>query len=222
MLMEFIYCGKVNVKETELVKFNKTLKNLRIEAMSGGDGIKKEVNDDDVVEIKEELDEDDDDSNLITELHIKEDGEIPDYGSSDGEYLPPSKRKRVSTTAASGSSSNYAAVPFRLPGDPAFQKRRIRVEDVIKSEEHKMWFDLRPEICPFCSKKAKTNKHRNEHVKYCTENPDRIVSQCPFCNKSFCDPYYVRKHCKNIHADMLGLNSSDVDHDEFANETFQK
>lgn len=204
--MEFIYCGKVNVKETELGKFNKILKNLRIESMRSMTHALKPEATNEVIKIKEEAVDDDD---LVRVA--QEEGEIPDFSEgSDDEYQPPGKRQ----CTASGSTSNYypnISHPYLLPSDPGFQKKRIKIDDVVKNEEHKMWLELRPEICPFCNKKAKTQKHRNEHVKYCSQNPDRVVSNCPFCAKSFCDPYYVRKHCKNTHAEMLLSNSSNGD-----------
>lgn len=94
--------------------------------------------------------------------------------------------------------------PMRPNIDFSPRKPRVKLYNVIKNEKVKKFMELNPQICPFCKKISKSNKHRNEHVKYCVSNPDRIISKCPHCSKSFCDPYYVRKHMKTIHGDDGG------------------
>lgn len=76
---------------------------------------------------------------------------------------------------------------------------KISVNRVVPSKHFRDFMQKHPTICPFCHKLFKTTKHRNEHVKYCFDNPDRVVSTCPLCNKSVCDPYYLRKHLRNVH-----------------------
>lgn len=207
MLIEFIYCGKVDVKSSELEKFQKVLKNLKIESLRSEpkpQKVKFEAKPstsnhiEPIVRIKEEVD-DEDSSGVVIEVQMEEDGEVHYSDNSDGEYKPP--RKRVKPL---GNEIMTTTIPLTMHAP----RRRTRIEDVVKKDEAKMWMDLRPEICPFCNKKAKTNKHRNEHVKYCSENPDRIVSKCPYCDKSFCDPYYVRKHVRTIHSEVMPNNSA--------------
>lgn len=76
---------------------------------------------------------------------------------------------------------------------------KISVERVVPSKKFQQFMADNPLICPFCSKYFKTSKHRNEHVKYCFSNKNRIISLCPLCKKSVCDPYYLRKHLRNVH-----------------------
>lgn len=76
---------------------------------------------------------------------------------------------------------------------------KIHLGRVVPSKILQKFMNENPGICPFCKKQFKTPKHRNEHVKYCFQNPNRIVSVCPLCDKNVCDPYYLRKHMKNVH-----------------------
>lgn len=186
----------MDVKGSEVEKFQKILKNLRIESIRC-ENLKAE-NGDESVRIKEEVvdEEEEEEAN-------DEDGEVFAYLSDSNECQPTPKRQRVAPSTSKNSSSENA------------RKRRVKIEDVVKNKQVKLWFDLRPDTCPFCNKKAKTTKHRNEHVKYCSENPDRIISRCPHCSKSFCDPYYIRKHIRTVHADLLNQSHSQNISDAF-------
>jgi hypothetical protein len=82
--------------------------------------------------------------------------------------------------------------------DPG-QRRRVTMSTVVKDEAARQFMERNPLTCPFCKKLSTLTKHRNEHVKYCIKNCDRIESKCPYCDKSFCDPFYVRKHVRAIH-----------------------
>lgn len=216
-MMEFIYCGKVDVENQDVHKFQKILKNLRIDSIKTDDTITSSFFDSNVVKIKEEkvdevvepsyddeqiedIDMDDDDENYLTE---------GDSRSGDGEYIP---MRTATSQRMAKIRQNFVKTLSARPRPPGLMrmqsqgtsKPRTRIENVVKDDEAKAFMDLHPEICPFCKKKAKTLKHRNEHVKYCSENPDRVVSKCPYCDKSFCDPYYVRKHVKTIHSKVMG------------------
>lgn len=85
---------------------------------------------------------------------------------------------------------------------------KIHLGRVVPSKVLQNFMNANPGICPFCKKQFKTSKHRNEHVKYCFQNPNRIVSVCPLCDKNVCDPYYLRKHMKNVHGNEATSSSS--------------
>lgn len=85
---------------------------------------------------------------------------------------------------------------------------KIHLGRVVPSKVLQKFMNENPGICPFCKKHFKTPKHRNEHVKYCFQNPNRIVSVCPLCDKNVCDPYYLRKHMKNVHGNEAMSSSS--------------
>lgn len=85
---------------------------------------------------------------------------------------------------------------------------KIHLGRVVPSKILQKFMNENPGICPFCKKHFKTPKHRNEHVKYCFQNPNRIVSVCPLCDKNVCDPYYLRKHMKNVHGNETASSSS--------------
>lgn len=85
---------------------------------------------------------------------------------------------------------------------------KIHLGRVVPSKVLQKFMNENPGICPFCKKHFKTPKHRNEHVKYCFQNPNRIISVCPLCDKNVCDPYYLRKHMKNVHGNEATSSSS--------------
>lgn len=215
--MEFIYCGKVDVEDKDVLRFQKILKNLRIESTRVEEDFSylnpeikiKEEKIDDVSEIDYGM-EKVEDYDMDYESLMEDD----ETKSGDGEYSPMTTanqriakiRQNLSKTLAAGTQSSFFSKTSKQRTQSPFfsktPKTRTRVEMVVKDDDNKAFMDLHPLICPFCRKKAKTMKHRNEHVKYCSENPDRVVSKCPYCEKSFCDPYYVRKHIKTLHADI--------------------
>ncbi|XP_070496642.1 protein bric-a-brac 1-like [Chironomus tepperi] len=219
-LMQYIYCGKVDVKDTDIAPFKKILTTLKIEiniedtrqhpktsatVTATVTSNPKRHDSYNEIQIKEE--KVDDDENCI---QVFQDSEFMDCST---DYQQPelespkqsSFRQRFSLPQLQQIKSQKSPRIARVSAGQEMSRHRTKLDNVVRSKEHRRFMDLNPLDCPFCMKTSSTNKHRNEHVKYCTMNPDRIVSKCYYCDKNFCDPYYVRKHMKTIHADKEDL-----------------
>lgn len=217
--MQYIYCGKVDIKESEVLPFKKILSTLKIEInledhhrISSHPHTKpaatvtsnqNQQQDQSVNEIQIKEEKFDDDENCVQVL----DSEFMDCSS---DYQAPEIDMSSPSLSQNYSLPNlHSFKPSRTPRigrisnghEAPLSRHRTKLEAVVRSRDHRHFMDLNPLDCPFCMKTSSTNKHRNEHVKYCTLNPDRIVSKCHYCDKNFCDPYYVRKHMKTIHGD---------------------
>lgn len=240
-MMEFIYCGKVEIEEKDVARFQKVLKNLRIESIRLDpmrfdhlqpppkrfeipqmSMTQNQPNDtqmsyfDPDIKIKEEkVDETIEFGNERVvdwdrDYEFEDDDSKSENGEHSGDFKSILNTQRVAMIRQNLSKnlSPRPEVPFYLQ----IPRQRVRVDSVIKRNEDRIFMDENPDLCPFCKKRAKTSKHRNEHVKYCTENPDRVVSKCPYCEKSFCDPYYVRKHIRTIHSEIAGVKNEESFH----------
>lgn len=177
MILELIYIGKIEVVHYDLLLFRRILNLLKI-GFECDENLPK-------IEIKEEALE----HFKPTENFSYTDGifyEETHDSSHDSQQLTPKKKTKE--------ISYKCLIPQWIQ-----PRQRILVNDVVKNKQAREMMNNFPETCPFCEKFLKTTKHRNEHVKYCYKNPDRVISECPFCNKTFCDPYYVRKHIYAIH-----------------------
>jgi hypothetical protein len=204
-VMTYIYCGTVDIPEQEVATFRDILDSLKIQydeddeddfdfEASGGEPeieeplfesssstfpsffIKEEPKDDYSIDFKE------DESEMEVMEEVKERPE-------------PQKRmqefRRINITEI---SNKPATIRFQPSSDG-----KVSLGRVVPNRKLQQFMVEHPSLCPFCRKLFKTTKHRNEHVKYCFDNPNRIVSNCSICGKSVCDPYYLRKHLRNVH-----------------------
>ncbi|CAG9811922.1 unnamed protein product [Chironomus riparius] len=216
-LMQYIYCGKVDIKDNDIAPFKKILNTLKIEiniedtrphlkpATATITSNRRRADSFSEIQIKEE--KIDDDENCV---QLLQDSEFmncsTDYEQPDIEPpTQPAIRPRFSLPQLHHFKAQKSPRITRVSSGIEISRHRTKLDNVVRSKEHRRFMELNPVDCPFCMKNSSTNKHRNEHVKYCTMNPDRIVSKCYYCDKNFCDPYYVRKHMKTIHADKEDL-----------------
>lgn len=206
LMLQFIYCGSVDVITEDVEDFRKALESLQIEfnqkdETGAGDDSENDdncsatvMNDkdfQDLIDIEEPawnnvLIKDE----PIDEEHLEEPTNVerPSIKPNIKTYI----RRRTVQGLPSRTSTPSSSKIIKLDG-------KISVDRVVPSKKLQQFMHINQEICPFCKKFFKTSKHRNEHVKYCTNNPNRVVSLCPLCNKSVCDPYYLRKHIRNVH-----------------------
>ncbi|KAG5668625.1 hypothetical protein PVAND_016560 [Polypedilum vanderplanki] len=207
-LMEYIYCGRVDLHENEIQKFKKLMQTLKMDIAANNESSEaipttsSATNATDLLEeikVKEETSED---QNII-DLNESEAESCSSEDCNDFE-LPMSLMAQEMSVQQPPTKVRKLFRPMRPEINFGVVKPRVKLFNVIKNEKAKKFMEINPKICPFCKKISKSNKHRNEHVKYCISNPDRIVSKCPHCSKSFCDPYYVKKHMKTIHGDDCG------------------
>lgn len=262
-MIQFIYCGSVDIIPEEIEPFRNMLQSLEIDF---------EREDFDETEKVESYDEEADDEDELDffETDIPGTGDIIDVEeptwsdfnmkikeepkSEDECFIEPLKVEKVKslletalpsspTTSSTATRPNipikintsifdhrYSQDPQRslLPKRISLPKRffkvdqpvarfnpknlqpastletKISIRRVVPSKKMQKFMNDNPGKCPFCQRSFKTSKHRNEHVKYCFENPNRVVSTCPLCQKSVCDPYYLRKHLRNVHGNMDG------------------
>ena len=210
-MMHFIYCGTVHVTSQESPAFKQALEIFKIEfdqQVEASDdessvdsqefeymvnvdepdwmdvNIKDEPEEGSCVSSVKEEPENDEDSNQCSEatekpLLVNKRDQQPSTSSVPRLLKPSSFYKSIKITTKS--------------------QTPITLNRVVPSKRIQNFMNSCPEICPFCERKCKTSKHRNEHVKYCYTNPNRIVSVCQLCKKSVCDPYYLRKHMRNVH-----------------------
>jgi hypothetical protein len=155
------------------------------------------------IRIKEEKDEE---SEIIQEELLYQQPEYDENDEECDENEDDDDDELDDKTFNGSSSSSFfqnAARNASFPVISAIRSRvnrpRIKLHSVVKSEKARKLLVQFPLSCPFCKKKSKSLKNRNEHVKYCPNNPHRIDSKCNICLKSFCDPYYVKKHLINVH-----------------------
>lgn len=200
-MLQYVYCGTVDISLGEVEAFRELLDSFKIDfAMNDEDD---EDRDDDsepelieppppeVIDVEEQAW-----SDSYVKVELKEDDSATDSINQAQEQLdeleagPAPVIQRVRHV--------FKSVQ-KTPNKNAFPEGKISVKRVVPSKQMQQIMSQNPKLCPFCGKHFKTSKHRNEHVKYCFDNPDRIVSQCPLCNKSVCDPYYLRKHIRLVH-----------------------
>lgn len=197
-MLQYVYCGTVDISLGEVEAFRELLDSFKIEfAMNDEDDEDRDDDNDSEPEIiepppPEVIDvEEQTWSDSYVKVEIKEDDSAADSINQAQEAgpapVPVIQRVHVLKSVQKPSNKN------------AFPVGKISVKRVVPSKQMQQIMSQNPKFCPFCGKLFKTSKHRNEHVKYCFENPDRIVSQCPMCNKSVCDPYYLRKHIRLVH-----------------------
>lgn len=220
-MMEFIYCGSVDIPDLEVEEFTKVLESLQIEFHQD---VKSDV--DLALDMADTDSEDDENSStavmsdrdfedlIDVEQPVWNDVTIKDE-PVDEEYLeePSEEVVRPMDTQINIPDEKRVSQISRVQVFPTrtyIQSKqlikmpeKISVERVVPNKKLQQFMLDNPAVCPFCNKIFKTPKHRNEHVKYCVTNPHRVVSRCPLCNKSVCDPYYLRKHMRNIHGNGL-------------------
>lgn len=202
LMLQYIYCGTVDMSLNAVAEFREFLNLLKIEFVQN--------------------DEDEDDNDYDSELEIIEppppeiiDVEEPTWSDNTVKVELKEEPKPAVDDCIVESldqaqdmetepEATRAVIFPKKPSQRIIRMKpnpvgKISVERVVPSRKMKEFMNENPQTCPFCRKLFKTTKHRNEHVKYCFDNPDRIVSKCPLCSKSVCDPYYLRKHLRTVH-----------------------
>lgn len=214
-IMTYIYCGSVDIAQKEVETFRGILESLKIEFEQGSDGDDSEP---EIIEpeFEETIDVEEpsfESSAIYPDVSIKEEPKDNEYEDMKEEVAPEiealddnheaktqDERIRIQQFRKILNFPSRFAKPvqkiIRIQPSP---DGKISIERVVPNKKLLKFMNENPSLCPFCRKQFKTTKHRNEHVKYCFDNPHRIVSNCPICGKSVCDPYYLRKHLKNVH-----------------------
>lgn len=230
--MTYIYCGTVDIAENEIETFRKILESLKIE-YEQSDGEEENDSDDPEIiepELEDVIDVEEpsfDASPMFPNIPIKQEPTDHEYTINEFKFkeetAPEVEALDENHDVAKTRDEIVRIQQFRrilnFPGrfvKPAQKIIRIQpspdgkisVERVVPNKKLQRFMAEHPSLCPFCRKLFKTTKHRNEHVKYCFDNPNRIVSSCPICSKSVCDPYYLRKHLRNVHGQGQGRESS--------------
>lgn len=219
-MLQYIYCGCVDIEECDVEAFRKTLDSLKIEYDQQDDDIcydeKSNAVDSEEPEFLESEDMVDvedtawSDANEVTIVKVEPEDEREDNEESN--------RTEKKSSLTSPRELHEKIINFRriIPKpeplheairEYATYSSKISIGRVVPSKANQEFMNRNVTTCPFCRKLFKNTKHRNEHVKYCVDNSNRIVSECHLCKKSVCDPYYLRKHMKNVHG--LGPTSND-------------
>lgn len=202
--MTYIYCGTVDIAENEVEIFRNILDSLKIN-----------------YDVEDEGDADFDHTGTTeheeeSSLSLQESSDFPSFSIKEEpkdefsiEYtehhesvmdIEDSKPQNDKTDFLNllNFPEKIQPVPKVLRFQPSIDGK-ISMGRVVPNRKLQQFMTENAMLCPFCRKLFKTTKHRNEHVKYCFDNPNRIVSNCPICKKSVCDPYYLRKHLRNVH-----------------------
>lgn len=219
-MMQFIYCGSVDIMSEEVAAFEKVLESLKIKFVQPTEESDEESYVDDKefedmidvdrpewAEVQIKTEPDDEAGSIVKDYSvIKEQQEQEKDDDSDGSFAevaqdPSSEHKYAQCQPRMIRRVIRPSFITARPLDDIFRRNQnsISLDRVVPSKKIQGLMFAHPEFCPFCEKHCKTNKHRNEHVKYCFSNPHRVVSMCPLCHKSVCDPYYLRKHMRNVH-----------------------
>lgn len=224
MMIQYIYCGNVDIELGQVENFRLLLDFLKVEYDQSEDGESYNYDDfddepeliepepqeiidleepewsDSKANIKKESNEHDEYVAESLDVSALNDEEINFNSTEPSEEVdPPVLKPSLLLRKLQNYRKFHGGGPYRLMKQSPTNGGKISVERVVPSLEIQRIMANHPDICPFCNKKFKTMKHRNEHVKYCLDNPNRIVSKCSLCRKSVCDPYYLRKHMKNVH-----------------------
>jgi hypothetical protein len=201
-MLQYIYVGTCSISQEDTEEFKKVLESLKIpfeeDNETEHDESDRESGSEDFSGLHdEEMEADDAELELPPWNNVKVKEEPADSPSSATSETPRGSRTDSQQPHHAESSTTYgdsAVVRYKCVTDG-----KISMEKVVPSKKIQKYMNDHPGTCPFCEKLFKTAKHRNEHVKYCFQNPNRVVSVCPLCNKNVCDPYYLRKHIKNVH-----------------------
>lgn len=213
-MVQYVYCGTVDISLHDVASFREVLSSLKIQFDLNDDENEECENDSESGEVEiieppppETIDVEDPSWSDDTKVKIEKNeenseqleenylGESFDVGV-EMETEPPKLTAAPHIRRVMTFPNKPSQKITRLTPNP---EGKISVRRVVPSLRTQQFMKAEPNICPFCMKKFKTSKHRNEHVKYCFDNPNRIVSTCPLCSKSFCDPYYLRKHLRVVH-----------------------
>lgn len=184
MILELIYCGKVEVNQQDILQFLKTLENLKIvlknveyiDAKSKQKILEESSNHE---EPEDEIFYEETECNLTSEI---DDKPTPELITTAKEIIIEYKKveqKKIS----------------KSPPENRRKSSRTRVKNVVKEKTAKDVTEKHPDICQFCRKKAKSKNH----VKYCINNPNRVISYCVYCFRSFRDQHSVKIHMRTIH-----------------------
>jgi hypothetical protein len=224
--MTYVYSGTVDIAENEVETFRAILDSLKIEYEQD-----EEDNDSDPEIIEQEFEEtidveepSFDSTPMYPEVSIKQEPKDNEYTINDFNFkeVAPEMEALDENHEAKTADEVIRIQQFRRilnfsgrfvkPAQKILRVQpspdgKISVDRVVPNKKLQKFMLEHPSLCPFCRKLFKTTKHRNEHVKYCFDNPDRIVSSCPICSKSVCDPYYLRKHLRNVHGQASATSS---------------
>lgn len=222
-IMTYIYCGTVNIAQNEVETFRSILESLKIEFEQGSDDDDSEA---EIIEpeFEETIDLEEpsfESSTIYPDVSIKEEPKdneyqdikeeaVPEMEALDDDHEAKTQDERVRIQQFRkiiNFPTRFAKPVQKIIHVQPTADGKISVERVVPNKKLLKFMNENPSLCPFCRKQFKTTKHRNEHVKYCFDNPNRIVSNCPICGKSVCDPYYLRKHLRNVHG-QSSVNSS--------------
>lgn len=203
--MEFIYCGKVTIERKESERFKKCLENLRIDIKTE----KSQVNFENLTPPSkhkpvenEKLTEDCcPDEQMIEEVNL---GEMAarDRLFVDAIHIKEEQSSDYKCESSSDESEKERKPKKRSAASSNTKKIGLKVFDIrmfVKSKEAWKFMKENPYSCPFCDKVVNRKKGRNTHVKFCKENPDRLNSDCPFCQKTLGTPYALKLHISSHH-----------------------
>lgn len=202
-VMTYIYCGTVDIPEQEVKIFRSILDSLKIQY--------EEDDDDGDFGEPEPEQSTFETSSAFPSFTIKEEPK-DDFSIDFSNDLEMEALDENSSEPPEGQNifqefTNKEPKPLAIRFQPAVDGK-VSLGRVVPNRKTQQFMVDHPMICPFCRKYFKTTKHRNEHVKYCFDNPNRVVSNCPICGKSVCDPYYLRKHMRNVHGHQSDIPAS--------------
>lgn len=183
LMLEYIYCGQVDLEADDVREFNEVAKSLKINVEFKVPGAEEDTN-----ATVSSTNQDRSMSLLNSDESIEASFGGLKTKNKQSKPLTISSFTSLSSKGTKRPSTDTATVRQNVPKKKL--KRDMEREKLAKAEG---W----PK-CDHCNN-VYHPKHHLFHQKHCWENPNRIVSDCKICGQKFDIPAYLRTHMDKNH-----------------------
>jgi hypothetical protein len=182
LILEYVYVGKVEIELEDVKDFKEVAKILQIK-----------------VEFEEERQvEEDMSQDLLTEIPDEE------MNSSFDDHTMDNASSESDDMEFSAEPTRKITTGRKFEDEEAAHKKGPPAKKLKKSNSGLTSFPTKTQSsnpCIFCSR-VMTDKNRKYHQRFCWENPDRIASECKYCDRKFQVPGKLRVHMNLRHPEI--------------------
>lgn len=182
LMLEYIYCGQVDLEPADVREFNNVAKSLKI-------NVEFKVPEEEIISTVSSTHNDHSTASLISD-----ESQDSSFGSFKGnKSLAKSRATVASLNPESRAPLKRSAQVPRNVKSVVPSKKEIRDAERVKQAKAEGW----PK-CNYCRKTYRSRDCRY-HERFCWENPGRVVSDCKVCNQKFDVPTRLRNHMSEKH-----------------------
>ena len=184
LVLEFVYCGQVDLSREDVKEFRKVANNLKIELKQKLPATQP-LSDDTITEKMS--------TSVMADFSTSsQDMLYSDDGAMDPSYEELMEASTIPFSIASVKSTNQDNEP------PSKKSKTLDPSDEKVNSARKRTMGK----CRFCDRELQ-KRDQNYHQKHCWKNANRFPSDCGICQKSFEMPSRLTVHMKRHHPEDI-------------------